>query len=66
MQMCLSEYLSLKKDKDKISYKNRVLQVLVMPELFPIMESMTTNMLTLAIRDVFQCESPIPISSVAI
>ena len=44
------------KDKDEISYESRVLQVLLMTELFPIAELTTTNTLVPAIRDVFRCE----------
>lgn len=53
VQSRLSDYLKL----TNASYEDRVLQILVMTELFPVTELKTSEELVKVIRDVFKCES---------
>ncbi len=62
VQARLSEYL---KHAD-IPYENRVMQVLIMTELFHITELTTSDQLTPVIRHIFRCEFSMPIGSMAV
>jgi hypothetical protein len=51
--------------KQNLVYENRVLQILVVTELFHVTELTTVSTLAPVIRDVFKCESLRPINFVA-
>jgi serine/threonine protein kinase len=61
VQSRLSQYLKSKKKP----YEDRVLQILVMTELFPITKLKTSNELVPVIKDIFKCEFAIAILLVA-
>jgi hypothetical protein len=57
VQSRLSQYL---KSKKKL-YEDRVLQILVMTELFPVTKLETSHELVPVIKDIFNCESALAV-----